>query len=302
MWCLNMKMKKPNMFVINSCIIIFALFTGMIIPLFFYIVGLITYNLTKNSIKRRYKKHRKFDIEYFRDDLKKLSPSYISYIYDFSIELEKDVAAHVLKLYIDKYIKYEGNKFVLTNKSHDTLRESDKCLLEFIQSNFRDNTFLNRYQTLIKKELKDDGYITEYISKRDVLSFFSGFVTSIIGIMTIGILQRYADPDNTFILLVKIFLAIVFGFGLIAFPAVIVAKIVAYVKYGVGKRTKKGEDLLEQIYGLKKFLKDFSIIKERKLEDVYLQEHYLVYAITLEVNTKVDDEILKKIIKHMKTK
>ena len=297
-----MKMKKPNMFLIHSSIIIIMIFTAMIIPLFFYIIGLFAYYLTKKSIKRRYKKHKKFNIEYFRDDLKKLSPSYISYMYDFSIELDKDVAAHVLKLYIDKYIKYEGNKFVITNKNQDSLRESDKCLIEFIKNNFYDVTFLNRYEALVKKELREDGYITEYISKKDILSFFSGFVTSLIGIMSIGVLQHYGDPDNTFITVIKIILAIIFGCGLFGYPAVIVAKIVAFVKYGVGKRTKKGEELLEQIYGLKNFLKDFSIMKERRLEDVYLQEHYLVYAITLEVNTKVDDEILKKIKKHMKSK
>ena len=128
------------------------------------------------------------------------------------------------------------------------------------------------------------------------------------------VLVLFLNPVNLFKGSVKVFsfmvsrvvdvllICILFVFGVFFFPAIIVAKIIAYVKYGLGKRTKKGEELLEQIYGLKNFLKDFSIIKERKLEELYLQEHYLVYALTLGVNNKVDNEILDKIKKHINHK
>ncbi len=240
-----------------------------------YIAGIITYYSTKRAMIKRNKKHKKFDIKYFRDDLKKMSPSYISYILDFKIELEKDVAAHVLKLYLDKYIKYENNKFIVTSKNQDDLHESDKYLLDFVKNDFNDVTFLDRYQNQIKLELQEQGYITYFISKRD---------------------------RNPLVKFIVFLLCILFVMGIFFFPAIIVAKIIAYVKYGLGKRTKKGEELLEQIYGLKNFLKDFSIIKERKLEELYLQEHYLVYALTLGVNNKVDNEILDKIKKHINHK
>lgn len=296
-----MKMNKPNMFAIHSMVIILLLFTGMFIGVFFYIAGLVAFYSTKRSLKKKNKKHKKFNIDYFRDDLKKLSPSYISYIYDFSIELDKDVAAHVLKLYIDKYIDYKNQKFVVTNKNVSGLRESDICLLEFVEHNFKDKTFLQRYQTLVKKELQSDGYITEFISKRDILSFFSGFVTSMIGALCIISFQKLTNIESNFLHIISLALVVIFLLGIFFFPTIFIARLIAYVKYGLGKRTKKGDELLEQIYGLKNFLKDFSIMKERKLQDVYLQEHYLVYAITLEVNTKVDNEILSKIKKQIKS-
>ena len=295
-----MKKSKYNFALIHTMVILFLLFSFNFLSLFFYIVGIIAYYSAKRSIKKKNRKHKKFDIKYFRDDLKKMSPSYISYILDFSIELEKDVAAHVLKLYIDKYIKYENNKFIVTNKNKDDLKESDICLLEFVNNNFTDPTFLERYQNLVKKELEKEGYITNFISKQDIFGFFSGLVVSILGIVTLSTIHAYATYPSPIYKTVIVLLFIVFISGIIFFPIKTIARIIAFVKYGLGKRTKKGEELLEQIYGLKNFLKDFSIIKDRKLEEVYLQEHYLVYALTLDVNTKVDDEILKKIKKHIR--
>lgn len=295
-----MKGTRYNFALIHFIVIMFLLFTMNIIPLFLYIAGIITYYSTKRAMIKRNKKHKKFDIKYFRDDLKKMSPSYISYILDFKIELEKDVAAHILKLYLDKYIKYENNKFIITSKSQEDLHESDKCLLDFVKNNFNDVTFLDRYQNQIKLELQEQGYITYFISKRDIISFFSGFAVSFIGITTLSAASSLSG--NPLVKFIVFLLCLLFVLGIFFFPAIIVAKIIAYVKYGLGKRTKKGEELLEQIYGLKNFLKDFSIIKERKLEEVYLQEHYLVYALTLGVNNKVDNEILDKIKKHINHK
>ena len=284
---------------IHLTIIFFLIITFMFVPAFFYIVGVITYYSTKKKLKKRNMKHKKFEIEYFRDDLKKMSPSYISYLVDFSIETDKDVAAHVLKLYIDKYIKYENDKFVVTDKNQDDLRESDKCLISFIKSNFTDTSLLTKYKYLIKGELISDGYITDEITKRDILYLSSGFIISFIGLFSLNIFELINPNDFLILNIIKIILGIFFILGIGCFPAVLVAKILAFVKYGIGKRTSKGEELLEQIYGLKNFLKDFSIIDKRKLEEVYIQEHYLVYAITLDVNTKVDDDILKKIRKQI---
>ena len=98
----------------------------------------------------------------------------------------------------------------------------------------------------------------------------------------------------------RVVVIIISGIAMIPLIPIFIAKFIASNKYNRYKRTKKGTELLGQIYGLKNFLKDFSNIKNKKLEDVYLQEHYLVYALVFNINTTVDDEVLKRIKREIK--
>ena len=63
------------------------------------------------------------------------------------------------------------------------------------------------------------------------------------------------------------------------------------------KRTVKGVDLINKSYALKNFLKDFSDIKNRKAEEIVLWEYYLVYAVALGVNEKINDKLIEKYTK-----
>ena len=62
------------------------------------------------------------------------------------------------------------------------------------------------------------------------------------------------------------------------------------------KRTLKGNELLNKAYALKNYLKDFSIIKKRSKEELILWQYYLVYAVVLDVNIKIPDDIIDKYI------
>ena len=59
-------------------------------------------------------------------------------------------------------------------------------------------------------------------------------------------------------------------------------------------RTIKGVELLNKAYALKNFLNEFSLMKERTEEELILWEYYLIYAIVLDVNVKIKDDIIEK--------
>lgn len=63
------------------------------------------------------------------------------------------------------------------------------------------------------------------------------------------------------------------------------------------RRTIKGKKLLNKAYALKNYLKDYSLIKDRTEEELILWEYYLVYAVVLGVNAKIEDEIIEKYLK-----
>lgn len=64
-------------------------------------------------------------------------------------------------------------------------------------------------------------------------------------------------------------------------------------------RTPKGNQLLSKAYALKNFLKDFSIINQRSYEELNMWEYYLIYALVLDVNTNIQDDLLKKYLTNL---
>ena len=66
--------------------------------------------------------------------------------------------------------------------------------------------------------------------------------------------------------------------------------------YGTGtrlKRTQAGEILTAQIWGLKNFIRDFSNLAESEKEQLVLWDDFLIYAVVLEENERIIDDIFR---------
>ena len=59
------------------------------------------------------------------------------------------------------------------------------------------------------------------------------------------------------------------------------------------ERTSEGKVLVEQIVGMKNFIHDFSNLSQSEKEEVVLWNDFIIYAILLEENEKIINEILK---------
>ena len=55
--------------------------------------------------------------------------------------------------------------------------------------------------------------------------------------------------------------------------------------------TDKAYEEMDRIDGLKNYLNEYSLIKEKTVMEVYLWERFLAYAIMLEVNVNIEKEI-----------
>lgn len=62
---------------------------------------------------------------------------------------------------------------------------------------------------------------------------------------------------------------------------------------GIYERTNEGKILVEQIAGIKNYIHDFSLLSEREKEYVMLWEDFLIYAILLEENEQIVNDIFK---------
>ena len=55
--------------------------------------------------------------------------------------------------------------------------------------------------------------------------------------------------------------------------------------------TKKGQQELDEIFGLKHFLLDFSLIQERGVKETVIWQDYMVYALMLGIADKLEPQI-----------
>ena len=61
-------------------------------------------------------------------------------------------------------------------------------------------------------------------------------------------------------------------------------------------RTAKGIEVANNAYGLKNYLEKYSLLEKRNAEEIILFEYYLVYAVSLGVNVKIENDIINKFI------
>ena len=87
-----------------------------------------------------------------------------------------------------------------------------------------------------------------------------------------------------------------FSYILLTIPIYFIIKIIYEIIIANNSqfiRTKKGELLAEQILGLKNYIHDFSYLSEKNKENVTIWDEFLVYAVVLEENERIVDDILK---------
>lgn len=64
-------------------------------------------------------------------------------------------------------------------------------------------------------------------------------------------------------------------------------------------RTEKGNELAEKIAGLQRFIHDFSALSEREKEEVLLWNDFLVYAVVLEENDLIPNDVISRFYKYL---
>ncbi len=105
--------------------------------------------------------------------------------------------------------------------------------------------------------------------------------------------ELLSSPDNTIALMIVIVLSLL-AIAALTQPIAMVVRAVTGAKVASPyERTKAGEVLTEEIYGLKNFIRDFSALSDAQKEQLVLWDDFLVYAVVLEENDIVVREILQ---------
>lgn len=177
---------------------------------------------------------------------------------------------------IDILRHYELNGRISFSYMQDCLRsESEARDYQNRYDQWTEN-FKNRYlpDSLLREYFDDKGY--------KILQGF-GIVALILGIL-VGLFSFFFEYKGSFITLIIAILFAILGLVLVMLPS------------GIGgKYTIKGMEYAERWENFKKFLKDYSLIKEHPPESIAIWNQYLVYATAL----GVADEVYKAMKLHV---
>lgn len=269
------------------------------------------------------------DLEYFRDKLTGLSPIEISMLTDLNIEMEKDVSAKLLQYQMDGIINIDGNFVQIINPDAPSLSANDKTLLEVLAAHpLTPNIFThlkawktNEYNHTVsgpyfqkKQPLSETvkagnclgcfgyvvlpilalGIIFTFIYNSDIMKHTFDLIDSIPeGTSEPDFVRHMVATDYKFLLgIIGMIVEMLLGIFVLVWPLATVIRSVTKAS-GTTKiqRTALGEQMTEYVYGMKNFIHDFSNLSEATKEQLVLWDDFLIYAVVLEENEQILQEI-----------
>lgn len=260
--------------------------------IFVYVLVETLYFLLKNKIY-------KIKYNYYRELPRDYSPSMVSVLMNLKLEYKKDILSDLIFLEERKIIKIDNNQNIIIISKDNNWKnyENHLCLLlqkiEMLNNptinNLLDNIdlmFQSQYKNLIINGLRDLGLIEDYTSK--------GLLKKVIIVFIFAIILLYFSLflfSNSFmeaLILILAFMGPLFGVLLLFFY--LVNKLLAIYNKIIGKdfmRSKKGKDDVSLWISYDKFIRHFSIMEYKSLEEKSLWGYYFAYALALGINKKV---------------
>lgn len=296
-------------------VLIFALVT---LPVTIVLLARKTVDSTHEVQNRKYKSEE--NIIYYREKLKGISPITISLMKNLKVEEEKDFAATLLKLQLNGNILIEDNGLKILSNDGSNLLPNEDILLQALANGRIRRAQIDYWKESALAEAKSQGYIKDKDSRTGLgikkVFFMVVFILFLLGfkhyagtfmplvdeIENIGIYEELeifeiVEHEDSKILmdaLLQGVILMVCVFGTFAWPIFYIVYMVRYQnKNNSLRRTTEGEKLTDEILGLKRFIHEFTMLNEADKHALGLWDDFLVYAVVLEENEKIIEEILK---------
>lgn len=260
-----------------------------LLALIFFIRNKIKAKMFIKKQEEKNKEQIEINLEYYREILEEFSPGVLAFCYNKNLKYE-DVIISTLLAFKDKYIKldiFNKNIHILPEKNYENLKEHEKYFLREMKEFSNDikfeelkkiitNTyFKSNFLNFIKQDCKNSNYFKTNYHGNNGISYIFIFYIFIFTISCISMLVTlYKD---------------------IIFVGITNMCLLLWLMYLDRKnsyiKTSKGYELNIKLNGLKKYLLDYSTIKDKKINDITIWEYYIIYAIILDLKGNLDKEV-----------
>ena len=260
--------------------IIFMCACGVSIIVVSPIVGIIQ-KIKENNIIKKYEPKYKFtNYKYYRDIVGDIPPAMLSIIYNRHINIEDQIISTIIYLKEKQVINYNNNKIIVMN-NQEQLLEHEKKIIEYVNGTINNYEFSNDYSSSLMTDLEKQGYVK--IKSDDFMDMTELMQLTVIWIIiSLLILMPTTVPLSEMgVLLIFPYL---FAFISIPFYKLISKKIIPVI------RTDKALELSSKLNGLKNFLKDFTIINDKQIEEIKLYDDYILYGIIFDLKGSLNNQ------------
>ena len=221
------------------------------------------------------------DIDIFKRTIDfKCNPAIIGFLFSHRLDL-KDLSGDILNLYAKRIIdirkdEYGKNKFYIGEKyeeNKESLTDSDKYIIDYINKGSKKFDF-NIWKDYVKVEYNKCKFSKKRDGQEKIL------ITIIMLVLIIGfIILKFVFNDEIIFISLKlggIILLITLGYSVVYNDLT--------KKYL--NLTEEGKVTLKDGIKLKKFMEEYTLLKDRTVEEICLYESYIPYAVALGVNKK----------------
>ena len=279
------QMQKNTLYIIIGIAIIIAIF---------FIIKTIKYIIKLNKLEKKYKPTTK--LQYFRElPYEDATPAEALYMMSngFSKTFSASFSANILDLCLKKYItlelidqngKIKKNivKIKILDKEIYELKEDEKLTLEFLKE------VADGENELTTKN------ITKYLEKRPLkITKLDAKIEKIIEeeeIKRENIIIENKKEYNKYITRCAIYIAMA-CFTIVFIPVAVIfalnAILTGMIAHKINVFTQKGTDEKEQWKAFKKYMEDFSLLKDKEVPALAIWEKYLVFATAFGISEKV---------------
>lgn len=228
------------------------------------------------------------DKEYYREILKGFSPAELSYIDDFEISEKKEVIATLLSLKLKGAINIHDNRIEIKNNDTKNLSITEEFVLKNIE-NGRVVLKYDDFKNKIIEEVQKDNLVIEHPLLKDakvacekIILFAIVFVIYISGFLYLKITNKDIDESFSSLAFMLVLVLVAYYNMSKSILSKRMPRYEAFVKRMSKceflKRSSKGEDINTKIEGLKKYIKDYSLLNEKNKDALDVWEEYLIYS------------------------
>ncbi len=227
-----------------------------------------------------------FDIEYYREIIKKYPVATLNLCLNRKNNYKDEMVATLIALEKENKIKIENEKVIELVKDYSF---SEKNLIRA----------LNGFAIYGKKQKRFWHEDAIEDAKR-------------VGLLNVGkaeypIIIKIINSGSSLLWLFNYgYMIEILGFSVVAFIWSFVILLILLVQASLINysipfyRTEKGLELQAKLKGLKKYLKDYSVINEREISEINMWDYYIIYAILFNMQGTLDQDSTKYFNKYLK--
>lgn len=209
--------------------------------------------------------------KYYRDLINDYNLLELGYVDSFKLNKTKDLVVILLSMESRGLISLKHDEIEVLKKDK-LVKNSENYIIELINQKSLNKIDVEELERLIQKDCLDDKLLIRKVNKKKKINIFI-----------------------IIIIIITIILSLILNYNFVHITAFVLTLLLA-IKRNPYFRTKKGQDINEQLEGLKLFLKDFTSLDQKQYKEIILWDDYLIFSVLFNHNKKIIDEIFNKFI------